>query len=161
MATFLVTQVINNQETEVYLCSECASLGNSVNLGLSSIFDDLVSNIIGFDSNTRRKNIEEVNDIKLCEKCGMSYKEFEKTGKIGCENCYKTFGEMFTPVIKKIQKNVKHTGKFPEKMKEKIILDKEIEKLKSELNEAVSKEEYEKAADIRDKIKKIKGEEIS
>jgi len=157
IANFLVTQVINNQETDIYLCNECAYLSEGMNINIPSVFDDLVSNIIGFDANITRKYMEDVKEINVCEKCGMSYQEFKKNGKLGCENCYESFYEMLIPVIKRIQKNSKHIGKFPSKLKGKIVLDKEKEILKLKLKEAITKEQYELAAEIRDKIREMEG----
>ncbi|MEN8904937.1 MAG: UvrB/UvrC motif-containing protein [Clostridiales bacterium] len=157
VASYLVTQIINNEEKKVYLCGECAYLGNSLNMNFSNIFDDLVSNVIGFDDNTARKYVENVEQQNICSKCGMNYKEFEKIGKFGCESCYESFQEMLIPIIKRLQKNTNHLGKYPSKLKEKLVFDKEKEKLKEKLKEAIEKEHYELAAEIRDMIREMEG----
>ena len=75
-------------------------------------------------------------------------------------------------VLKNIQGNVKHVGRKPlnisEKMQntgenntkkmnreEKKVENNELEQLKKDLNKAIEEERYEDAATIRDKIKKI------
>jgi len=94
-----------------------------------------------------------------CEKCGMSYEEFQKVGKLGCDNCYNIYGERLKPILKRLHGDVIHKGKVPVKASKSIRVSKEIEKLKEELNMAVRNEEYEKAAEIRDKIKALEAKD--
>ncbi len=48
-----------------------------------------------------------------------------------------------------------YIGKIPKKVEGDVYISKEIRILKEDLIRAVEKEEYEKAADIRDKIKHL------
>jgi len=38
----------------------------------------------------------------VCETCGMSYEEFKKVGKLGCSNCYKTYGDRLVPLLRRL-----------------------------------------------------------
>ena len=51
--------------------------------------------------------------------------------------------------------DTEHTGKAPAAISEKYKKRKALEKLKTEIGEAVRKEDYELAAVIRDKIKAL------
>ena len=53
--------------------------------------------------------------------------------------------------------HIEHTGKAPKKSFYKISVENEIKELKEDLDRAIKNEEYELAAQFRDKIKYLKG----
>jgi len=103
-------------------------------------------------------NVSSVQEGLVCQKCGMSYDEFQKVGKLGCSGCYETFGNRLKPILKRLHGSVEHSGKVPVKISKTLRTSKEIEELKGLLSKAVQNEEYEKAAEIRDRIKAIESE---
>ena len=144
------TQVINNNKVEMYICEQCARENGQFSFGLPLNINDFFSGIIGIDNTNQF--IPKLNS-PVCEKCGMSYEEFQKTGKVGCENCYNSYGERLNPLIKRLHGSLEHNGKIPGRISKSIKVSKDIDILKEQLNNAVKNEEYEKAAEIRDKIK--------
>ena len=76
-------------------------------------------------------------------------------GKIGCSECYNVFSNSLGSTVKRIHGNVEHCGKVPEGKKSAVSDKKKIEALKSKLNEAIEKQEYEMAAKYRDEIREI------
>jgi len=94
--------------------------------------------------------------VLVCENCGTTLDEFAKTGKLGCANCYKVFSTSIMPVLKGIHMNVVHTGKHPGE-RVRVDVAKETAKnkkvtLQRELKSAISTENFEEAAKIRDEI---------
>jgi protein arginine kinase activator len=87
-----------------------------------------------------------------CPKCGYTVQDILATGRLGCGECYNFFKNDLMPLVSKYQGGAtQHKGKIP--------LHKEsIEELELKLKEAVEKEDYTKAAELRDKIKKLKSE---
>lgn len=154
VATVHFTQIVNNNKVEMYLCEKCANEKGHTNfispLSLGDFLSGFLSKDIG-DSYIAAPNVHTV-----CDVCGMSFNDFQSTGKIGCSNCYKVFGDRLKPIIKRLHGNVEHTGKVPSGFSRRIMeTTKEIEKLKEDLNRAIQAEEYEKAALLRDKIKEL------
>ena len=154
VASVHFTQIVNNNKVEMYLCEKCANEKGNTNfmspLSLGDFFSGFLSKDIG-DSYITSPNIHTVCDI-----CGMSFSDFQNTGKIGCSNCYEIFKDRLKPIIKRLQGNTEHIGKVPSGLSNRIIkATKEIEKLKEDLNKAIQAEEYEKAALLRDKIKEL------
>ena len=84
----------------------------------------------------------------------MSFEEFKKVGRLGCDNCYVIYSDKLDPLIRRLHGNTKHTGKIPKRISETMKASKQIENLKEQLNRAIQNEEYEKAAELRDEIKK-------
>lgn len=156
------TQVINGDKTKLYLCDECA---NDLNIGMNFTFD--FNDVFGafFEEPTFVKTLEK-QKTEVCDVCGTTYDDFVKTGVFGCENCYKVFSNRLDQVLKRLHGNNRHVGKKlilnPSKamVSTKIKTKSEIEKLKEKLKEHIKNEEYEKAAVVRDEIKKLELKQI-
>ena len=89
----------------------------------------------------------------ICSNCGMTYQDFVKAGKIGCGVCYTTFRKYLTPLLTRIHGASVHSGKIPRRSGGELVLRHEIALFKDRLKAAVHNEEYEKAAQYRDKIR--------
>lgn len=157
------TQIINGVKQEYNLCEICAkevqgfSMGSDFGFGPSFSFQNILSGLMDYMSPPVQVN--KAQEL-ACKNCGTTFKDFKKNGLLGCSECYETFVQSLTPVIKRVQGNVEHTGKIPKKMGKGIMEKKRLSKLKEELQKAIANEEYEKAAEIRDMIKSLqKGEE--
>ena len=59
------------------------------------------------------------------------------------------------PLLDKIHGHVEHKGKVPAHVHERLARQKEIAGLREELNRAIQREEYERAAELRDQIYKL------
>lgn len=147
-----LTQIVNNKKSEVYLCEQCAAEKSKAGMDISMNIGDFFTGLMGLDhpaSYTKKIYAE----TKRCEKCGMSLEDFQSLGKLGCDNCYKVFADYLRPLIKKIHGNTAHSGKVPARASEEIKTTEEIGILRQQLQDAINKEEYEKAAELRDRIK--------
>lgn len=146
-ATIHLTTFVNGQVKTVHLCAQCAAKRNKPAIVPGFSFNDLLS---AFYEN-------EETEEAACETCGTTLSLFQKTGKLGCAQCYKTFEPSLLPVLKGIHMNEKHTGKRPGQ-RVSIDVEKESEsesrkeELKRELKIAVSAENFEEAARLRDEI---------
>lgn len=156
VANVQVTQIINNNKHVIYLCEQCAREEGKFMTGTPLSVNDFFSSIMGFAVRTSAPEQQ-----LICDKCGMSYEEFKKVGKFGCENCYEVYGEKVIPLLKRLHGNLQYHGKLPKKVSENVKVSKEIESLKEQLSNAIKNEEYEKAAEIRDRIKDLERNSVS
>lgn len=162
-ASIKLTQIINGKKTEMMICEECGQKMGINDINLEIPID--ISNFFG-DFELEENNIMPINlEVKRtkCNKCNMTYEEFLGNGKIGCEECYKTFSNKIDTVLKRIQGTDKYIGRKAKhnennKIKENKANDN-LEKLQDKLKQAIKEERYEDAAIIRDKINKIKENE--
>jgi protein arginine kinase activator len=162
VATIHLTQIVNNQKVEMYVCDQCAKEKGMYGFEMPFLVGNFFASFLGLNNNS---NSSDSSETKLytpqyqatitCSKCGMSLEEFQKTGRLGCSTCYDTFGEVLKPLIKRLHGSLQHTGKVPVRFSKTVSITREIAKLKDLLNKAIEKEEYEKAAEIRDKIKDL------
>ena len=158
-ATTHIKQIINGDMAESHLCSDCAS-----HLGYSDVFSGFglnLSELFGGFLGDMMPAIP-AGKTQRCEKCGSSFDEIVRSGKVGCADCYRTFYDKLLPSIQRIHGKIKHSGKTstasPAEEKVESPLEK-IEKLKAAMNEAVAKQDFESAAKIRDEIKALEGGE--
>lgn len=94
-------------------------------------------------------------DSATCPKCGFSQLNLGRNGRLGCPNCYEVFTDIISEIVKRIQKKPQHSGKFPHGLDSSIVYASELKTLKVELDKAITAEDYEKAAALRDQINKI------
>ncbi len=161
VATVHITKIENGKKTDFHLCEQCAMSKNAVSINTSFSISDLLTGIL---NNTEYFPLKfDFQEELKCPVCGLSYSRFRETGRFGCSNCYKAFGDRLNPLFRRLHGNINHLGKIPVRSGGKMKKVREIEKLKIALNFAVKNEEYEKAAEIRDRIKELdrisKGEE--
>lgn len=149
------SHVLNNNKIEMHLCNICAKEKGYINIIEPINIGDFLSGLLGYSNNNQFHTF--TLEEEVCEVCGMSFTDFQKTGKLGCYNCYNLFGDKLKPVLKNLHGSLMHNGKVPARMGDSIKLSKETKKLREDLEAAIKNEEYERAAELRDKIKLLEG----
>jgi len=148
-ATVHLTEIVNDQMTELHLCEACANQkGAQVesHFGLS----DLLS---GLAETGKGQEPEEVS-VKACPNCSMSYDDFRKVGRLGCAECYPTFKRSLGSLLKRIHGSPIHLGKSPARLVKPAKAKTELADLKRQLERAIEQEEFEEAARLRDQIRR-------
>src|SRR5262249_10323786 len=106
-----------------------------------------------------------------CPKCGTTYVEFRQSGLLGCADCYSAFEAQLGPLLERAHEGASHhVGKVPRRAlsggrtggsrPEAILGDAaqragRITALRKQLDEAVQAEQYERAAALRDELRKM------
>lgn len=161
-STVHLTEIIKGVKSEVHLCESCAR-----DIGLNSKLSNFslaVPDFLSFLSDEIKEINGEVTDETVCKRCGTDYASVKKSHKMGCPFCYHYFSERLKDIQSSNDTNG-HRGRVPEHFseiesvfKEKrkdIELVNDVNKLQTQLSQAVDNEEYEQAALIRDKIKDL------
>ena len=155
-ATVSYTHVVENKKTTVKLCSFCASkeeeTAEPAAPSKAPAPDPGAKIVIEF---TQTVHADGSSSSSACQDCGMTYDEFKKAGRFGCQGCYAAFSEQLDRLLKRIHGSAVHRGKGQiEKGNVKPAVD-EISELRQQLEAAVSAEAFERAAEIRDLIMKL------
>lgn len=153
-ATTHVKRIINGETAEAHLCNDCANaLGyTDVFGGFGNTFSDLLGSFFGEPSVSALSS-----RTVRCEKCGSTFNDIVNSGKIGCADCYGTFYDKLLPSLQRIHGKTRHEGKIPKAVKvDGRPSENIVGSLEKELREAVERQDFEKAAIIRDKIKALK-----
>lgn len=149
-ATIHFTKIVNGHVVEKHLCESCAKENNELNFDLPFSIHKLFTGLL---SPTEEEQ-QMVKDL-TCPKCKLTYKKFLDIGKFGCGECYQTFREDIKPLLKGIHGHIEHRGKVPRDYKIVVLQRKEIEDLRLELQASIEKEDFERAAFLRDEIKRL------
>jgi protein arginine kinase activator len=156
-------QEINGEVHEYHLCEDCAAQSEllSNNMSFDNLFEGFLNGMgqggmLYGDGHLPHKGTD------VCGSCGATFADFTNSGRLGCPDCYDTFRNRLRGALKSIQGGAtKHTGKGSAEARrlKAQTAPKELteeERLKTELDTAIKNEEYEKAAELRDKIRALK-----
>ena len=152
-ATTHVKRIVNGESAEAHPCSDCAkALGyNDVFGGFGNTFGDLLGSFFG------EPQVSAISSRTIrCEKCGNTFNDIVNSGKIGCADCYTTFYDKLLPSLQRIHGKTRHEGKNPTIIKAEVTNVNPIEDLEEQLRIAIDEQNFEKAAQLRDKINELK-----
>jgi protein arginine kinase activator len=147
-ATVHLTQIVGDKMQKVDLCEECAKQ-KGVNDPAGFSLADL---LLGLGASQEMSVGEDVK----CPNCGFTQADFKKAGRLGCSQCYTTFSDGLESLLKSMHKGVRHVGKVPVALRQSRDLSDRLKNLQKKLDKAVTSEDFEEAASIRDEIKTTK-----
>jgi protein arginine kinase activator len=136
------TQIINGEKIEFHICEECARKKG---------FHPSGGTEQGKIVEEKREDMEQ----EKCPVCGWEISDIEKHGKLGCPQCYNSFRNYISKLVEGLHEGSTHKGKAPVFDKRKLALKMEIREVRRELETALKREEYNLAAQLRDKIKNL------
>ena len=163
-ATVHFTKIINNEKTEVHLCEKCAKeKGGELDFNVDPGFpiNNFLSGLMDVDKSLDSKQFKKdlgQSDKLQCGKCNLTYNQFSQISRLGCSNCFTVFSKHLNPLLKRIHGKTSHMGKVPKRTGGNLRVKKRIGEMKEELQECIKREEYERAAEIRDEIRKLENE---
>ena len=171
-ATIHIQEIVNNNKKAIHLCSECAVKKSqndpSFDFGGFNLAEMLYNisesqgGIPGLSPVSKEEtddDAESKDSVNLkCIDCNWTLKALRQTGRVGCPQCYNVFREVIENALENMHRGKLHVGKRPgNKGADKSSnLMLELMNLQKELDEVIQREEYEKAAKLRDKINKLK-----
>jgi len=155
-ASIFITEIVNGQVTKRAYCEQCykkreeALTSFPIGIAFMSALADLAG-LTGEEEKTTRPH-----HVRTCPKCGLTYRDFQQSGFVGCEHCWETFGTELEQILRRIHGSSSHHGKIPHGVSGKVKVTLEIKQLQEQLRSAVQREDFEVAAKLRDKIKELK-----
>ncbi|MDE0806406.1 MAG: UvrB/UvrC motif-containing protein [Longimicrobiales bacterium] len=151
-----VTQITEEKILTSHFCKECAA-----NKGISHFDKSIKTSLHDFLIELGNEPDSPIAlDVQTtCSFCGMKIGEFQRTGRLGCPHCYTDFDSYLKRILKKIHGSAGHTGKvYLPPNPNSYQLEQKMQFLKNGMTRAVEREEFEKAAILRDEIGKMKSE---
>ena len=151
-ATVSITVTTGGNTNTRRLCPECMKKMelNLVKGDIQSFLSSVLS-VLG-----NEKKTEEQPSV-VCSSCGLSYKEFEHTGRLGCAQCYRDFANQLKLSLQKIHGRTQHAGRRPKAFvpDPQDELNQRMNELRSQMDEAVAAENFEEAARLRDELRSL------
>ena len=161
-ATIHIATIIGGNKKDENLCKDCWQKRNAAMMGGLQM-GELLAKLLGAKpEQNEQKTPEPEEALELyCDACGMSWNEFRKTGRVGCAHCYAVFGEHMEKTIAPEKGQARHTGKAPAHLAEEMTMQRQMEALKKQMEEAVQREDFELAATLRDSIRAISLDQVA
>lgn len=164
-ATIHYRENINGKVTEYSLCADCAAeLERDGVIKFENPFSNFMRDDIFDFASVLPSFFTSLNhtlgsgETKRCPVCGSTFNDIARTGHIGCPQCYETFADELAATVNQLHGTSKPQGRIPKRFGEKQNREAEINALKEEQKKAIEAQEFEKAAELRDKIKALEAE---
>ena len=97
-------------------------------------------------------------DKRTCPHCGITFQEFRQQGRLGCPHDYTFFEKELEPLLLNIHGERRHAGKHPPDVSSGSQVPAQLARLRREMQEAVQREDYERASKIRDEIRQLEAQ---
>lgn len=150
--------VRNGVKKEIHLCETHAREAGIVVPGEKPINQLLTQFVIsqtgkGAAKPASKSSSQQGVAVKSCPGCGMSFAQFRQVGRMGCAQCYNTFEAELSSLIERAQSGgTHHCGKAPQRSGASVDRELLVQRLARELDQAVAAEQYERAAQLRDRL---------
>lgn len=95
---------------------------------------------------------------QCCPQCGFTAADWKELGRLGCPDCYRTFGAAIRRQLPSLHGGAEvHWGKIPHCEGEALAAAcrQRVGRLREQLAAAVRREDYEQASDVRDRIHEL------
>lgn len=156
-ATFHITDLTGDELLALHLCPDCAK--HYLQTDEQPVEAPIVSGVLQKQLKLEQtaEDLMEL-DSKECPVCGISFYEFRQAGRLGCPHDYVFFGNELEPLLINVHGESKHIGKQPKRGAHNTESQTELIRLRREMKEVVEQEDYEKATELRDRIRRIEEE---
>lgn len=149
-ATVFIKKSVNGLVTEKHLCPHCAQM-----LQKSQDFDDIFGDVNLFSGLFDMQPA--ANKMRVC-KCGTTEKDVVDNFKFGCAECYETFKDIAQKFVSKLGGKV-YAGKEHNALplnKPTKKSESKVDALKRQLAEAVEKEDFLLANELKQRLSELK-----
>ena len=156
-ATVHMQQVMNGVRKEIHLCQACSLQQFDIPINFETLFHELLDSFLSMKETDKQSSVVSQTSGVKCPSCGMTHEGFKTHGKLGCAECYRTFSKELETILKNVQGSTHHEGKFPRRSGVVMYQKREVDKMRGMLNRAVAEENFELAAELRDRIHAMEG----
>jgi protein arginine kinase activator len=155
LATVRYAEVVDGKVSEQHLCQEC--LGRRQESVSSGFQFAKPAAFRGKPAPATRPaaGADPVEARQSCTACNTTLKQVLETGQVGCSTCYETFPVQLESLLEGIHIALAHRGKVPRLDDARARLRSDLQAKRGLLKTALTTENYEEAAALRDEIRAI------
>jgi protein arginine kinase activator len=145
-ATWHLTTFVDGKPVQQHLCEECYAKKEGAQASPDEVFARLIEAVV-----------PELKQLALrqCPSCGLDYLEFRQTMRFGCPKDYEAFDKPLEQLLTRFHGAARHNGKVPLSAGREKAIQGRIRSLRKQQKKAVAEENYEVAAELRDRIKRL------
>jgi protein arginine kinase activator len=146
-ATVHLTETVEGRRRELHLCVACAREAGVAlpeappSLALDAVIQSLIVTNVG-------ELVGELASL-TCPDCGLKFMEFRARGRLGCPHDYRVFARGLLPLLGRAHGATRHVGKVARRRPS----ESDRLRLRTQLRDAIAREDYELAARLRDQLR--------
>jgi protein arginine kinase activator len=149
-AVIHLTQIVNEQVTTLHLCERCAA-----EKGVESPAS-VTKTPLGTFLAAMGKEAEAPapKTADTCSRCGGSLQDFRESGRLGCPECWRAFETPLRDLLRRLHGSTHHVGeRYADQPGAAGEPKVEVADLRERLRVAVESENFELAAELRDRLR--------
>ncbi len=148
-----LTKVENDTKVTLHLCKQCAQQ-KGFETG-DSILKSPLGGFIQAMGKGGASLLPTPADGLRCAACGSTLKDFRESGRLGCAQCYESFQTHLRDLLRRLHGSSQHVGERYAAPGTDAAADPRIQllDLREQLRRAVENENFELAAELRDRIR--------
>ncbi len=151
-----LVQIVEGSPKELHLCEKCAA-----ERGVETTVAAPPPELAKLLQNLQQQPLlaggpasPAARDAVRCTFCSATLGDFRSTGRLGCAHCYGAFEGSLRDLLRRVHGSARHTGTRyepprPDALQRAVTLGE----LRDRLKRAIDSEQFELAADIRDRIR--------
>ena len=144
-----LTRIVDNAVSQLHLCEKCAA-AKGVETTLS-VPQHPLGDIL---QAVQQQATTTSEDAAACAFCGATARDFRATGRLGCPHCYDA-------MERRLHGSSRHVGQRYETPDTHVVEKPDtLHDLRDRLRRAVESEQFEVAAELRDRIKALETEPV-
>lgn len=150
-AVVTLTEIEGSGVRQLHLCEKCAAeRGVETTIGASK------PQINNFLQTIHDQMPAAKGEPVHCSFCSSTLADFRATGRLGCAHCYEAFEGSLRDLLRRVHGNSRHIGRrYVAPLPSDLPHVSSATELRDRLKRAIEAEQFELAADLRDKLRGI------
>lgn len=152
-AVVLLKKVEGGEVRAVHLCEKCAA-ERGVPQGEESAKTPLGAFLAAMGTDAADSPLSTGAALAECPGCRATLQDFRRTGRLGCATCWTTFEGPLRGLTRRVHGATRHVGEcYVQPGAEPTDQAALVRRLREQLAVAVSDENFEQAAEVRDRLR--------
>jgi protein arginine kinase activator len=144
-----LTQIENTNVTQIHLCEQCAAAR-----GVETTVAETKHPLGELLHAVQAQLSPDAASTDQCAFCGCTMADFRATGRWGCPRCYTAFESSMRGLLRRLHGSSQHVGeRYQVAQSEAMERAARLAELRERLRRAIEIEQFELAADLRDRIR--------
>lgn len=144
-------EVVDGKVTDLHLCKECLAHRNRDTPPGFELSEPLPF----VKKNSSSALAQAAVSTESCDTCGTELQTIVASGRMGCTDCYEAFPVQLESLLEGIHVAINHRGKVPQLDDARARVRAELQSKRALLKTALTTENYEDAASLRDEIRSL------
>jgi protein arginine kinase activator len=150
-AVITLTEIVGSGVRQLHLCEKCAA-----ERGVETMVGSTKPQINNFLQTIHEQMPAAKGEPVQCPFCQATLADFRATGRLGCAHCYEAFESSLRDLLRRVHGNSRHIGRrYVAPLPSELPHVSSAAELRDRLKRAIETEQFELAADIRDKLRGI------